>query len=86
MFVDKAVVTVSAGDGGEGKVSFRHEKYIDRGGPDGGDGGRGASIYIQPDPNLSTLMDFRFRKKYQAPNGDPGMGKNRAAKRRPESC
>lgn len=77
-FVDEAEIELNAGHGGPGSVHFRRETMEPRGGPDGGDGGRGASIYIRPDTNLSTLMDFRFRKKYNAPNGDPGSGKNRA--------
>ncbi len=79
-FVDEAEIELIAGHGGPGVVHFRRETMEPRGGPDGGDGGRGASIYIRPDTNLSTLMDFRFRKKYEAPNGDPGSGKNRAGR------
>lgn len=79
-FVDEAEIELIAGHGGPGSVHFRRETMEPRGGPDGGDGGRGASIYIRPDTNLSTLMDFRFRKKYNAPNGEPGSGKNRAGK------
>ena len=79
-FVDEAEIEIVAGHGGPGAVHFRRETMEPRGGPDGGDGGRGASIYIQPDPNLATLMDFRFRKKYAAPNGEPGSGKNRAGR------
>jgi GTPase len=79
-FVDEAEIELNAGHGGPGSVHFRRETMEPWGGPDGGDGGRGASIYIRPDTNLSTLMDFRFRKKYNAPNGDPGGGKNRAGK------
>lgn len=79
-FVDEAEIELNAGHGGPGSVHFRRETMEPRGGPDGGDGGRGASIYIRPDSNLSTLMDFRFRKKYDAPNGDPGSGKNKAGR------
>jgi len=79
-FVDEAEIELNAGHGGPGSVHFRRETMEPRGGPDGGDGGRGASIYIRPDSNLATLMDFRFRKKYNAANGDPGSGKNRAGK------
>lgn len=79
-FVDEAEIELNAGHGGPGSVHFRRETMEPRGGPDGGDGGKGASIYIRPDTNLSTLMDFRFRKKYNAPNGDPGSGKNRAGR------
>lgn len=79
-FVDEAEIEIIAGHGGPGSVHFRRETMEPRGGPDGGDGGRGASVYIQGDTNLATLMDFRFRKKYEAPNGDPGSGKNRAGR------
>ncbi len=79
-FVDEAEIEIIAGHGGPGSVHFRRETMEPRGGPDGGDGGRGASVYIQPDTNLATLMDFRFRKKYAAPNGEPGSGKNRAGR------
>jgi GTP-binding protein len=79
-FVDEAEIEIIAGHGGPGSVHFRRETMEPRGGPDGGDGGRGASVFIQADPNLTTLMDFRFRKKYAAPNGDPGSGKNRAGR------
>src|SRR5471032_2133447 len=79
-FVDEAEIEIIAGHGGPGSVHFRRETMEPRGGPDGGDGGRGASVYIRGDSNLATLMDFRFRKKYEAPNGEPGGGKNRAGK------
>ena len=65
-FIDEAKVDLIAGDGGNGCVSFRREKYIERGGPDGGDGGRGGSIYMQADENINTLIDYRFVKKYLA--------------------
>ena len=80
MFVDKAVITVRAGKGGNGAVSFHREKYVAAGGPDGGDGGRGGSIIIKSDTNMSTLMDFRYRRKYAAGNGADGSGKNRTGK------
>ncbi len=79
-FVDEAEIEITAGHGGPGSVHFRRETMEPRGGPDGGDGGRGGNIYIRPDANLATLMDFRFRKKYQAANGEPGSGKKRAGK------
>jgi GTPase len=79
-FIDEAQIEIKAGHGGPGSVHFRRETMEPFGGPDGGDGGRGGSIYIKVDPNLSTLMDFRFRKKYQAPHGDPGSGKRRAGR------
>ena len=74
MFVDKAVITVAAGKGGNGAVAFHREKYVAAGGPDGGDGGRGGNIVLQADDNMSTLMDFRYKRKYTAPNGLDGQG------------
>lgn len=75
-FVDEAVIQISAGKGGNGCVSFRREKYIPEGGPDGGDGGDGGSVYLRADRNLNTLVDFRFQRKFKANNGMPGMGAN----------
>jgi len=72
MFIDVANITLSSGRGGKGAVSFHREKYVAAGGPDGGDGGRGGHIYIQADDNLSTLMDFRYKRKYIAANGEDG--------------
>ena len=77
MFVDKAVVLVSAGDGGEGKLSFRHEKFIDRGGPDGGDGGNGGNIIVVGSNSENTLAKFRYDKRVKAPNGDGGGDRNK---------
>lgn len=77
-FIDEAQIHLKAGHGGPGSVHFRRETMEPRGGPDGGDGGRGGHIYLAVDPNLSTLMDFRFRKKHAARAGDPGSGKKRA--------
>ena len=74
-FVDKAGITVKAGCGGDGAVAFHREKYIAAGGPDGGDGGRGGSVIFTVDDNMSTLMDFRYKRKYVASNGLPGQGK-----------
>lgn len=79
-FIDEAEIELIAGHGGQGCVSFRRETMEPHGGPDGGDGGRGGNIYIRPDPNLATLMDFRFRKKYEAASGDRGSGKKRAGR------
>ena len=74
MFVDIAKIKIKAGDGGNGAVSFRREKYVAAGGPDGGDGGRGGDIVFQADTNLSTLADFRYQRKYIAQNGENGRG------------
>ena len=79
-FIDKAKITVKAGAGGNGCVSFHREKYIAAGGPDGGDGGSGGSIILQVDDNLSTLMDFRYKRKYVAENGVDGMGQRKSGK------
>ncbi|MBQ2231308.1 MAG: GTPase ObgE, partial [Oscillospiraceae bacterium] len=75
MFVDKATIEIKAGKGGNGAVAFHREKYVAAGGPDGGDGGRGGSVILVPDPNMSTLMDFRYKRKYTAQNGMDGGGK-----------
>ncbi len=72
MFVDIANIHIKAGDGGNGKVSFHREKYVAAGGPDGGDGGRGGNVVFKADTNLSTLADFRYKRKYLAENGQPG--------------
>ena len=74
-FVDTAKITVRSGNGGNGVVSFHREKYVAAGGPDGGDGGRGGSIVVQVDDHMSTLMDFRYKRKYTAENGADGAGK-----------
>ena len=74
MFVDIAKIKIKAGNGGNGAVSFRREKYVAAGGPDGGDGGRGGNIVFKVDSNLSTLADFRYKRKYTAPNGKDGQG------------
>jgi len=73
-FFDEALISVSAGNGGNGAVSFRREKYIPRGGPDGGDGGRGGSIHIVADRNLNTLIDFRYTRNFRAEHGENGRG------------
>ena len=72
MFVDHVKITAKAGDGGNGSVSFHREKYVQNGGPDGGDGGNGGDIILLADPNMHTLMDFRFKRKYTAENGGQG--------------
>jgi GTP-binding protein len=75
-FVDEATIDVKAGDGGNGCVSFRREKYIPKGGPDGGDGGDGGSIYLVADTGLNTLADFRYDRRFQARYGENGAGRN----------
>ena len=74
MFVDKVRIFVQAGSGGNGAVAFHREKYVAAGGPDGGDGGNGGSVILRVDDHLSTLMDFRYKRKYVAPNGEDGRG------------
>ena len=77
MFVDRAEVRLEAGRGGDGTVSFRREKYVPKGGPDGGDGGRGGSVLVRVDAGLRTLADFRYRRRFSAPPGAPGGAANR---------
>ena len=79
-FIDKARITVRAGNGGNGAVAFHREKYIAAGGPDGGDGGDGGSIIVRVDDNMSTLMDFRYKRKYVAGNGVDGQGGRKSGK------
>ena len=73
-FIDESKIEVFAGKGGNGVASFRREKYIEKGGPDGGDGGRGGSVYAQADRNINTLVDYRFTRSHRAKNGEPGRG------------
>jgi len=80
MFTDYAKIIIKSGDGGNGAVSFRREKYVAAGGPDGGDGGRGGSIYFIVDPDSNTLVDFRFKKKFKAENGKNGEGARKYGK------
>ena len=80
MFIDTANITISSGRGGDGAVTFHREKYVAAGGPDGGDGGRGGGVYIQTDTSLSTLMDFRYKRKYAAPNGDNGGTRSKSGR------
>ena len=77
-FVDKAKIQLQAGKGGDGAVSFHREKYVAAGGPDGGDGGRGGSVVFVPDDNITTLMDFRYKRKFTAGNGADGSAQFRS--------
>ena len=79
-FVDEATIRVLAGNGGHGCLSFRREKFIERGGPDGGDGGHGGSVYLVADPALNTLADFRMARKFKAESGDGGSGRNKTGR------
>ena len=78
MFIDSAKIHVKAGDGGNGVISFRREKYVPKGGPDGGDGGNGGSVYIVADRNLTTLLDFRYAPHYKAERGAHGQGSRKS--------
>lgn len=80
MFVDRAKIEIVSGKGGNGCVSFRREPFVPEGGPDGGDGGKGGDVIILADKNLRTLMDFKYKKKYEAENGQDGMSKKRYGK------
>ncbi|MGE0055736.1 MAG: GTPase ObgE [Hyphomicrobium sp.] len=77
-FLDQAKIYVRSGDGGNGCIGFRREKFIEFGGPDGGDGGRGGDVWIECVPNLNTLIDYRYQQHFKAKNGQGGMGQNRA--------
>jgi GTP-binding protein len=79
-FIDEAIITVQSGDGGKGCVSFRREKFIPRGGPDGGDGGKGGDIVLKTSPRKRTLYQFRFQKYFKAKNGSHGQGKQKTGK------
>ena len=79
-FVDEATIRVQAGNGGHGCLSFRREKYVERGGPDGGDGGHGGSVYLVADSSLNTLADFRVARKFRAETGQGGAGRNKTGK------
>jgi len=79
-FIDEVLITVRSGDGGKGCVSFRREKFIPRGGPDGGDGGKGGSVFFRATERLATLLDFKYRRLFKARNGEPGRGRSQTGK------
>jgi GTP-binding protein len=79
-FIDQATIHVKAGNGGNGVISFRREKFVPKGGPDGGNGGTGGSVYIRADRHLSTLLDFRYKRQYRAGSGEHGRGKTQTGK------
>src|SRR6478752_4794876 len=83
-FLDQAKIYLKSGAGGPGAVSFRREKYIEYGGPDGGDGGRGGDIVFEAVPGLNTLIDFRYTQHFKAKRGGHGMGKNRTGAGAPD--
>ena len=79
-FLDQVKIYIKAGDGGSGSPSFRREKFIEFGGPDGGDGGKGGSVILKAERNLNTLIDFRYQQHHKAKRGDNGSGQNRTGK------
>ena len=81
MFTDQVTILVKAGRGGDGSISFHREKYVNAGGPDGGDGGRGGSIFLKVDDHQSTLLSFRYKRKFAAANGEPGGGRRCSGKK-----
>ena len=85
-FLDEAKVYIRSGDGGSGCHSFRREKFIEYGGPDGGNGGRGGDVVAIAHSDLNTLVDFRYRQHIKAPKGRPGAGRDRTARRATTPC
>src|SRR3954451_16930063 len=83
-FVDKVRITVVAGNGGDGKLSFRHEKFIDKGGPDGGDGGQGGDVVLVASRNENTLAAFRYQKELKAKSGNPGEPNRKRGRSAPD--
>src|SRR5919109_1120367 len=79
-FIDDATITVAAGKGGDGVVAWRREKYIPKGGPAGGDGGHGGTVYLEATSELSTLVEFRFKRQFAAESGKPGGTSNKSGK------
>ena len=86
MFTDYVKINAKAGNGGNGAIAFRREKYVAAGGPDGGDGGKGGDVYFKVDPNANTLIEFRFKKKFKAENGENGQGSNKYGKSSNRNC
>src|SRR4051794_8232920 len=83
-FLDQAKVFIRSGDGGNGAVSFRREKFIEFGGPDGGDGGKGGNVYAEAVDGLNTLIDYRYQQHFKAKKGTNGMGRNQAGGKGPD--
>ena len=79
-FIDRVVVRIAAGTGGSGNTSFRREKFVPQGGPDGGDGGAGGSVYLRADANLTTLLDYTYRDRWAAERGQHGEGNNKTGR------
>ena len=86
MFIDYAEITCASGKGGSGAVTFRREKFVPKGGPDGGDGGKGGSVIFVADQNLHTLQDVRYKKSYQAENGAPGSSNQKTGRAGEDVC
>src|SRR5215210_2253607 len=80
MFIDRFIINVIAGTGGSGATSFRREKFVPMGGPDGGDGGRGGDVLVRGDSNLSTLLDYTYRDRWEAQRGEHGKGANKTGR------